>query len=138
MPRTNQGVTIPPGDDVHVKMEHVLPTRFPVRLKQSDTVGLETLPDQSGDSVRRLRHVGEGLLVDCPYVGGVQLRDDQRVAVTGGVAVEECQCAGVLVDDDGRRLAGHDCAEDAHHSSILSVPPPGEVQAIVTGSDRGE
>ena len=91
-PRTNQSVAIPAGDHVHVEMEHVLPACSSVRLEQGHTVRIETLLNPSADGVRRPRHVGKGLLVDRPDVLGVELRDDQRVAVARRAPIERPEC----------------------------------------------
>ena len=68
-------------------------------------------------------HGGQGFRRGVGQVDGVLLRDDQRVAADERPDVEDRQVVVVLVDTDGRRLAGDDGAEHAGHSATLAGAP---------------
>ena len=98
---------------MNVEVEDVLPAGRPIGLRQVQAVGRKPLI-QHVSNVLRHRHDGACVRFrDRPDVGCVQFRNYERVAFGSLSPVKEGQGAIVFGDDECRRVADDDAAEDA-------------------------
>ena len=104
-------------------MEHVLPSGWPVRLREVEAIWSEFLIQEVGNSLGHHHDRGSFRFRDGPDVRSVCPRDDEGVAFRGLSAIEERQRSVVLGHDVGGRLASDDPAKDANgHASSLPGP----------------
>lgn len=108
-------------DEVEMEVGDYLTGERAVRLEEVEPLGPQALFERPGDPLGRAGHSLELLRWELEEVAIVPLRDDQGMAPTYGVDVEEGDRPLVLVDDMSRSLVADDPAEGAvHHQHQVS------------------
>jgi len=112
-PDVPEAISLPPGNDMQVKMEHGLLGSGPSRSDEVHAVRVERSADGAPDVEGRLGKVSDEVMVPGPEVFNVRARDDQRVARCSWIQREERDPVRTLCDHLGRLLATADPAEVA-------------------------
>ena len=112
-----------PRQNVQMDVEHGLEGGLAVVDDDVVAVGVQPrLPSRPGDALTDAHQVGDGVRRCVGQVDGVALGNHEGVAAGKRPDVEDGQVVVVLVDPDGRSLAGDDGAEHTGHPATLAGP----------------